>query len=88
MIPSTMIEFFISINETSGLPLSWKDSSFHSCVKIFGCDINSTERWVDNQSFQLTTKNITNGTWSWIYSNVVDISPDEKYEVLTHMKTN
>jgi hypothetical protein len=82
--------FFISINKTSGLPLFWSDSSLHNCVKIFVCGINtlSTLGWVENQSFQLATRNISNGTWSWIYSNVAEISPGEKYEILTHMMTN
>ena len=78
---------FTSINTTSGLPLYWYDS-FGSCGSIFDCAINSTDGWFGNHSFQLSTRNNTNNTWSWISSQEIVVRADEEYGIISHMKLN
>lgn len=85
---------FILIDNQSGiiayaLPSFLEDSS-KSCVRNFICRANLTTGWQDNTSLQVSTKpphNI-NGTWSSIYGNEIDVTPNGKYELLTHMKLN
>ena len=78
---------FTSINTTSGLPLYWSDS-FGSCGSIFNCATNTTDGWFSNSSFQLSTQNNTNNTWSWISSQEIVVRPDEEYGIIAHMKLN
>lgn len=78
---------FEMTNSTSGLPLYW-DDSFGVCGSTFDCTMNSTDGWFSNSSFQLSTQNNTNSTWSWISSQPIVVSPNEKYEIITHMKLN
>jgi len=78
---------FTSVNTTSGLPLYWSDS-FGICGTIFDCATNTTDGWFSNDSFQLSTRNNTNNTWSWISSQEIVVRPDEEYGIITHMKLN
>jgi hypothetical protein len=78
---------FTSVNSTSGLPLYWYDS-FGVCGNIFDCVTNSTDGWFDNHSFQLSTRNNTNDTWSWISSQEIVVRPNEEYGIIAHMKLN
>ena len=78
---------FDTINATSGLPLYWYDS-FGSCGSIFNCAVNTTDGWFGNHSFQLSTRNNTNNTWSWISSQEIGVRPDEKFGIIAHMKLN
>ena len=78
---------FTSINTTSGLPLYWSDS-FGICGTIFDCATNTTDGWFSNDSFQLSTRNNTNNTWSWISSQEIVVRPDEEYGIIAHMKLN
>jgi hypothetical protein len=65
----------------------WKDSH-NSCLRLFTCNLNLTDGWVDNQSYQLSTTNGTNNTWSWIAPNKIEVKPNQQYELVTHMKLN
>ena len=78
---------FTLVNSTSGLPLYWYDS-FGVCGSIFDCATNNTDGWFSNNSFQLSTRNNTNNTWSWIYSQEIVVRANEKYEIIAHMKLN
>jgi hypothetical protein len=78
---------FTLVNSTSGLPLYWYDS-FGVCGSVFDCAINSTDGWFGNHSFQLSTRNNTNNTWSWISSQEIVVRPDEEYGIIAHMKLN
>jgi hypothetical protein len=78
---------FNMINSTSGLPLYWFDS-FGVCGSTFYCTINSTDGWFGNNSFQLSTQNNTENTWSWISSQPIVVEPNEGYEIIAHMKLN
>ena len=55
--------------------------------QLISCTVNSTTGWQDNTSFQVA-KNGTTHTWSWIYGNEIEVNPNERYELLTHMKLN
>jgi hypothetical protein len=79
--------FFVLINNASNLPKYWNDSH-NSCVDSFMCELNNKDGWVDKMSFQLSTANNTNNTWSWIYGQANPVKPHEKYELLAHMKLN
>jgi hypothetical protein len=78
---------FTLINSTSGLPLYWNDS-FGACGSIFDCTTNTTDGWFGNHSIQLTTRNNTNNTWSWISSQEIIVSPEEEFTIIAHMKLN
>ncbi len=80
-------DFSIVDNNQSGLPLNWSDSS-NICGRIYACEINGTDGWGDRQSFQLSTTNNTNNTWSSIKGNEIDVKPGENYELVSHMKLN
>jgi hypothetical protein len=58
------------------------------CGTTFICDINTKDGWGDKLSFELSTQNNTNATWSWISSQGMDVVPNENYEILAHMKLN
>lgn len=78
---------FTSVNSTSGLPLYWYDS-IGVCGSIFDCATNSTDGWFSNHSLQLSTRNNTNDTWSWISSQEIVVRPGEEYGIIAHMKLN
>jgi len=65
----------------------WKDSH-NSCSSSFTCHLNLTNGLTNNQSFQVSTTNGTENTWSWISGRKVEVKPNEQYELLTHMKLN
>ena len=39
-------------------------------------------------SFQVLTSLTSNDTWSYIIGKEIDVIPDEKYQIITHMKLN
>jgi glucose/arabinose dehydrogenase len=85
---------FILIDNQSGIigyasPSYWEDS-LKSCDTNFTCKTNLTTGWRDNKSLQISTKSPhnTNGPWSWIYGKELGVSPNERYELVTHMKLN
>jgi hypothetical protein len=78
---------FTLVNSTSGIPLYW-DDSFGVCGSIFDCTTNSTDGWFGNHSLQLSTRNNTNSTWSWISSQEILVRPNEEYGIIAHMKLN
>lgn len=78
---------FDMVNSTSGLPMYWTDS-FGVCGSTFNCTTNSTDGWFGNHSFQLSTRNNTENTWSWISTQPIVVEPNEEYEIITHMKLN
>ena len=78
---------FTFFNDTAGLPSYWLDSLKH-CRTIFSCTIKYTDGWNDYVSFALSTTNNTNNTWSAIYAKPIDVEPNLKYQLVSHMKLN
>jgi len=76
---------FRLIDENINLTSYWRDSQ-NSCLRLFSCHLNLTDGWDDNQSLQLSTENSTRENWSWIFSNEIDVKPNEIYEILGHIK--
>jgi glucose/arabinose dehydrogenase len=72
---------------SSGLRSFWNDPD-KSCNTNFECMANFSTGWKDKSSFQISTTNNTNNTWSWIYGQPIDVKPKEKYQLVTHMKLN
>jgi aldose sugar dehydrogenase len=70
-----------------GLPALWNDP-WGKCETVFTCGINSTDGWDDKQSFQLSTTNNTNNTWSTIRGREIDVKPGELVQLVSHMKLN
>jgi aldose sugar dehydrogenase len=72
---------------SSGLRSFWNDPD-KSCNTNFKCTANFSTGWKDNSSFQISTTNNANNTWSWIYGQPIDVKPKEKYQLVIHMKLN
>jgi hypothetical protein len=80
------LEKVAAANQTRALPLYWNDSRLN-CNVYFECVVNSTTGWKDRVSFQISTKSVRE-LWSWIYSKEIGVNPNERYELVTHMKLN
>jgi hypothetical protein len=92
---------FVLFDNYSSLPLYWSDpweichySQKQDSIPLanlgqsnVNCKVNSTTGWLDNTSLQVATRNPTN-TWSPIYGNEIEVKPNERYELVTHMKLN
>ena len=92
---------FLLYDNYSALPSYWNDpsdacrnSQNQDSVPLatlrqlsFNCRVNSTTGWLDNTSFQVTAKGTTN-TWSQIYGEEIEVKPNERYELVAHMKLN
>jgi hypothetical protein len=77
-------------DEQSGIPLYWYDP-FRHCGSVFICKSNTSTGWNDSTSFEVSSsvssRKIAN-MWSWINGKEIDVNPDERYEIITHMKLN
>jgi aldose sugar dehydrogenase len=78
---------FSIVDNKSGLPLYWNDP-FNICGKTYTCKINGTDGWDDYLSFQVSTTNNTNNTWSFIRGREVDVKPGEYFHIVSHLKLN
>src|SRR5437867_4827789 len=70
-----------------GLPSFW-NVQYMFCDTIFKCTADFSTGWKDKTSFQISTTNNTNQTWSSIYGQGIDVKPGERYQLVTHMKLN
>ena len=77
----------VPASQLGSLPFYWNDP-LRNCQIYFKCTANSTTGWKDNTSFQLSTISTNNKTWSWIYGKEIDVKPNERYALATHMKLN
>jgi hypothetical protein len=80
---------FSTVDNKSGLPLYWNDS-LKRCERAFICKINGTDTWDGKNSFQFFTKyphNISD-IWSSTYGQQIEVKPNERYELIIHMKLN
>ena len=59
-----------------------------SCTNDFGCSVNFTTGWQDNTSLRLSTTTKANNTFSWFYGKEIEVNPDERYELVTRMKSS
>ena len=80
--------YFKLISKDVNLTSYWNDTH-NNCLRLFTCKSNLTDGWAaDNQSYQLSTTNGTESTWSWIDGKKIEVKPNEQYELVTHMKLN
>jgi hypothetical protein len=86
-LPATWDDSHNQIFFNSQLPATWDDSR-NQCRNNFKCTSNYTSGWNDNTSFQISTTKNRNDTWSDITGKPIDVSPNEQYELVTHMKLN
>ena len=70
-----------------GLPQFWNDQ-FPRCITIFNCTPDFSTGWRDKTSFQISTTNNTNNTWSSIYGKEIRILPPQQIQFVSHMKVN
>jgi hypothetical protein len=77
---------FTLFNNVSKFPSSWNDS-MNSCKGVFSCMVDTRDGFNDKVSFMLSTKN-NNVLWSWVRDNQIDVQPNQRYELVTHMKLN
>jgi glucose/arabinose dehydrogenase len=71
----------------SGLPSTWKDAN-KSCSSSFKCIANFSTGWNDKKSIQISTVNTKSNTFSNIIGVEVPVKPNERYELITHLKHN
>jgi len=57
-----------------------------SCVSNFKCAITNTTGWNDKNSFRVSTVNNTKNQWSSIIGQEVHVKPNDRYDLLSHMK--
>jgi hypothetical protein len=87
--PNLIANSNFSVDNQSGLPLYWNDS-LKRCDRYFNCKVNGTDSWDGKNSFQFFTKyphNIS-GIWSSTYGQQIEVKPNERYELIIHMKLN
>jgi aldose sugar dehydrogenase len=70
-----------------GLPSFWNDL-LKSCDTSFKCGVSNSTGWKDKLSFQISTMNNTNNTWSSIYGKEIRTFPKDEIQLLSHMKLN
>ena len=75
------------IDVSSGLSF-FPDDLDKSCDTSFKCAISNSTGWKDKSSFQISTTNNTNNTWSSIYGKEIRIFPKEEIQLVSHMKLN
>ena len=66
---------------------SFENDLYSPCDTSFDCKRNFTTGWKDNTSIQVSTNNTEKKT-SKIISQVVDVKPESRYELVIHMKLN
>jgi len=74
-------------NVSIGSSSFWKDE-LNSCKTRFECAANFSTESNNKTSLQVSTKNITNQTWSSIYGQPIDVKLGEQYRLVSHMKLN
>ena len=78
---------FSIVDIKSGLPLYWNDSA-NICGKTYACKINGTDGWDDKHSFQISTTDNTQNTWSSIKGREINVKAGEKFQLINHLKAN
>ena len=76
---------FSQFDNQRKIPSNWNDIN-KNCVSLYVCKIDK-DGWSDNHSLQISTSN-TNQTWTSIYSNDINVKPEERYDLGTHIKLN
>jgi glucose/arabinose dehydrogenase len=71
----------------SEMPLNLEDPK-GSCNSNYKCTIDFSTGWHDNSSFKVSTINNTTKHWSSIIGQEVHVKPNDRYELLSHMKMN
>ena len=65
----------------------WTDPH-NSCNTNFKCAVNFSTGWGDNTSIQISTMKRDFNNWSRIFGKEVSLKPNERYEIITHLKHN
>lgn len=65
----------------------WNDPNL-SCATKFKCAANFTTGWNDTSSIQVSTNNTETNQWSYVYGNEARVEPNERYELVSHLKHN
>jgi glucose/arabinose dehydrogenase len=73
----------VSIDLTSFL-----NDKYLFCKDYFKCIAYFKTGWKDDTSFQVSTRNSTNNTWSWITGIETGVGPGIDYHLVGHMKLN
>lgn len=87
-----MNESTIRLDDESSLRNSslisfWKDPN-NSCSSTFKCVKNFTTGWNDTTSIQISTASTDKNNWSSIFGREASVVPNERYELITHLKHN
>jgi aldose sugar dehydrogenase len=69
------------------LPSFWNDLN-KSCDRSVKCGTSNSTGWKDRLSFQISTTNNTNSTWSSVYGKEILIFPKQEIQLVSHMKLN
>ena len=64
----------------------WQDPQGF-CSSALECVANSSTGWKDRTSIQLSTNNTDDKQWK-IVGQEVDVKPNERYELVIHIKQN
>jgi aldose sugar dehydrogenase len=67
---------------------SFLNDRYLSCKGNFKCTANFTTGWKDDTSFQVSTRNNTNNTWSFIRGDEINVEPRTVYHLVSHMKVD
>ena len=78
---------FVLVNNITGLPLQWNDN-FNLCGVIFSCTVNTATGWNDSTSFMISTNTTIPFTWSHISGKEIGVKPNNRFQIVTHMKLN
>ena len=65
----------------------WTDP-YNACHTNFKCTVNYSTGWDDNTSIQISTTKSDFNNWSRIFGKEVSVKPNERYELITHLKHN
>jgi aldose sugar dehydrogenase len=87
-----MNESIISLDDDSSLGNSsffsfWTDPH-NACRTNFKCKVNNSTGWDDNTSIQISTTKSDFNNWSRIFGKELSVKPNERYELITHLKHN
>jgi aldose sugar dehydrogenase len=75
-----------SLNNSSFFSF-WTDPH-SSCSTNFKCVVNFSTGWDDNTSIQISTMKSDSYNWSSVSGKEVSVNPNERYELITHLKHN
>jgi Dolichyl-phosphate-mannose-protein mannosyltransferase len=78
--------FTCMVNSTTG----WTNNRNNNNSTTITATSNTSNNNSNNNttSFQISTNTTNKDTWSWIQGNEINVKPAERYQLVTHMKSN